>query len=188
MTENTHPFIYPGLPLAAMLAVGALVGSAALADGPDAENGEPTTNEVPAAEEPEEAADNSYCYVCHVNWEKEHFVEQHRLKGVGCCDCHGDCEAHMDDEEGNAPPDVMFAKDKINASCMDTCHTIDKLAGVADHIPYVLPGKEKKKPQLCTDCHGKHRLEKRTRVWNQETGKLIEVDGKPVVTPKPAAD
>lgn len=66
-----------------------------MAVGPDS-NEKAATDEEPAAEAPEVAADNCFCYVCHVNWKTEKFVEQHRLKGVGCCDCRGDSAAPMD--------------------------------------------------------------------------------------------
>lgn len=178
MTERPHPIIFPGLPLAAMLAVVAmLVVPSALAVGPDARE-DPAGGEQATVEEPEDAADNSFCYVCHVNWKKEPFVEKHRLKGVSCCDCHGDSDDHMDDEEGNVAPEIMISKDEINASCMKKCHTVDKLVGPVDHAPYIFSKNEKLK--LCTECHKGHQLDKRTRVWDQETGELVEIDGRAV--------
>ncbi|MCL4193272.1 MAG: cytochrome c family protein, partial [Thermoguttaceae bacterium] len=36
-----------------------------------------------------EPAGNSYCYVCHANYEEEELTAIHHAVGVGCETCHG---------------------------------------------------------------------------------------------------
>jgi len=105
-------------------------------------------------------ADNSRCYVCHINFDGEALTVMHAKRDVGCEDCHGASNAHCSDEDNITPPDRMFAKAAINSFCKG-CHPNAKLGG----------GKE-----YCVECHGKHRMEHRTRKWDKETGKLIEDD------------
>ena len=132
-------------------------------------------------EDSPELADNSFCYVCHINYQGEKLVLDHELFGVGCANCHGESDAHVADEDGFRPPELMYSKAKINPFCM-VCHARSEiveqdwsaeewtrgcplLSGTATHAKY------------CTDCHGKHRLEVRTRRWDKDTGKLIWSDG-----------
>ncbi len=104
--------------------------------------------------------DNSRCYVCHINFDGEGLTKIHSKVGVGCEDCHGSSDAHCSDEDNITPPDRMFAKEAINSFCKG-CHPDAKLKG----------GKK-----YCTDCHGKHQLEHRTRRWDKRTGELLEDD------------
>jgi len=119
-----------------------------------------------------EPADNSFCYVCHVNFKKEALAQTHQSVGVGCEKCHGSSDAHSSDEDGLTPPEKMYARQRINPYCM-TCHSKTKLAKVSEHKS-MLAGTSKK---VCTDCHGKHKLKVRTRIWDKSTGKLISDDG-----------
>jgi len=105
-------------------------------------------------------ADNSRCYVCHINFDGEALTVMHAKGAVGCEDCHGASNAHCANEDNITPPDKMFSKAAINSFCKG-CHPNAKLGG----------GKE-----YCVECHGKHRMEHRTRKWNKETGELIEDD------------
>jgi len=132
---------------------------------------------VPPPKKKHEAGDNSFCYVCHVNWKKEFFVESHRKAGVSCYDCHGISEPHMDDEEHLTPPEIMYTKDKVNASCMVKCHQKKVMEKTRGHKPFFAGATDQK---YCTECHGKHRLDKRERRWDRVTRKLIEFDGRPV--------
>lgn len=128
-----------------------------------------------------EPADNSFCYVCHINWKQEEFVVTHRLAGIACYDCHGNSEEHADDEEHIAAPGIMFPKDKANASCItDKCHPPGKMKEEIGHRPFYAGAPEQK---YCTDCHGEHRLMKRKRRWDKITRKLIEKDGRIYDTP-----
>ncbi len=111
------------------------------------------------------AADNSRCFVCHVNYTQEKIAVTHAKAGIGCAKCHGASDAHIADESwasgGNGTaPDVMYPKDKIDASCM-TCHARDKI-DTPEHQG-VLAGAPGTK--VCTDCHGSHRLPQRRCKW-----------------------
>jgi hypothetical protein len=115
-------------------------------------------------------ADNTRCYVCHMNYEDEELAVGHARANVGCEACHGPSDAHCNDENNITPPDKMFPKHKISPSCM-SCHPKSKLAKKDAH-KLVLAGTATKK-KLCTDCHGEHRLERRTVRWDKTTGKLL---------------
>jgi len=121
-------------------------------------------DEAPAAEEPGSStgpvADNSRCFVCHINYQDDKLTSMHAKANIGCERCHGASDAHCSDEDNITPPDIMYPAEKINSFCK-SCHPAAKLGG----------GKK-----YCTDCHGEHRLSYRTRKWDKETGKLIEDD------------
>ncbi len=111
------------------------------------------------------AADNSRCFVCHVNYMQEKLATTHANANLGCAVCHGPSDAHIADESwasgGNGTaPDRMYTRDKINASCM-ACHSKDKI-DTPQHMA-VLADTEGKK--VCTDCHGSHRLPQRRCKW-----------------------
>lgn len=129
----------------------------------------------PAPRKRYEEGDNSFCYVCHVNWQQEEFVESHRLAGVSCYDCHGISEAHMDDEEHMTAPEMMYTRENANASCMtDKCHPQSDMEAEMGHRPFFAQATDLKQ---CADCHGQHRLEERKRRWDKVTGEIVEVKG-----------
>jgi hypothetical protein len=110
-------------------------------------------------------ADNSRCYVCHLNYAQEKLAVTHARANIGCANCHGDCDAHIADESwasgGNGtPPGIMYPPEKVNPFCMG-CHTKDKI-DVEQHKPLFAGTAEKK---YCTDCHGAHRLAHRKCKW-----------------------
>ena len=110
-------------------------------------------------------ADNGRCHVCHMNYMEEALSVSHARAGVGCADCHGDSDAHIDDESWasggkGTPPDRMFPGADVNPFCMG-CHSMDTL-GVKPHKA-VLAGAGK--TRRCTDCHGDHRLAHRQWKW-----------------------
>ncbi|MGB2862187.1 MAG: hypothetical protein WBC05_02585 [Sedimentisphaerales bacterium] len=111
-------------------------------------------------------ADNSRCYVCHINFEVDELTSMHAKADIGCEHCHGASDAHCSDEDNITPPDIMYPAEKINSFCK-SCHPDGKL------------GEGKK---YCTDCHGEHRLSHRTRKWDKTTGKLIEDDNVRMLT------
>jgi len=132
---------------------------------------EPDTEELEATGP---MVDNSRCHVCHINYSEETFAIKHARNDIGCETCHGESDAHCGDEDNITPPDIMYAKAKINPSCL-ACH--DK-TGLQEHNVHekVLAGTAAKN-KYCTDCHDKtHRLKYRTRRWDKNTGKLIEDD------------
>ena len=118
---------------------------------------------------------NQACYVCHANYEEEPFAQQHAKEKVGCIDCHGKSFAHRDDEDNVTPPDVMFPPEKIEENCSD-CHDEHDVAAAEVIARWLERCPEKKDPKgiVCTDCHGQHRLKKRTVRWDKRTGKLVE--------------
>ena len=110
-------------------------------------------------------ADNSRCFVCHINYMQEDIAVTHSRADIGCAKCHGECDEHIADESwasgGNGTaPDIMYPRPKINPFCMG-CHPKDKI-DTEQHKPLFANTDEKK---YCTDCHGKHRLEIRKCKW-----------------------
>ncbi|MBN2127872.1 MAG: cytochrome c3 family protein [Sedimentisphaerales bacterium] len=110
-------------------------------------------------------ADNSRCFVCHVNYAQEKIAVTHARMNIGCATCHGVSDEHIADESwasgGNGTaPDIMYPKDEIIPSCMK-CHSKEKLDG-PQHEPVFAPEAKRK---VCTDCHGDHRLPQRRCQW-----------------------
>ncbi len=110
-------------------------------------------------------ADNSRCFVCHINYTYEDIAVTHARANMGCAHCHGECDEHIADESwasgGNGTaPDIMYVRPKINPFCMG-CHKKD-IIDTEQHEPLFADTAEKK---VCTDCHGKHRLENRKCKW-----------------------
>lgn len=126
---------------------------------------------------------NSFCFVCHFDFDGEKLALNHELAGIGCERCHGESERHRSDEANITPPEIMYPKAKINPTCM-MCHPRHQIKHVSDHEP-LLAGAETIFDQqveratgakkYCTDCHGKnHRMKSRTIRWNKATGELIK--------------
>jgi hypothetical protein len=109
-------------------------------------------------------ADNSRCFVCHINYMQEDIAVVHAKANIGCANCHGQSDKHIADESwasgGNGtPPDIMYLPAKINPFCMG-CHTKDRIE-TDQHKPlFANFGK-----MVCTDCHGSHRLQVRKCKW-----------------------
>ena len=127
-----------------------------------------------------EPADNSFCYVCHINYTDEKLNAVHTAVGVGCETCHGISDTHSADEDGLLAPDIMWPTRRINRRCM-TCHSRDSLLAkpkpAAQHRA-VLDGTPD--DVHCALCHGaKHHLKNRTRIWDKDTGKLLKQTGGP---------
>ncbi len=121
---------------------------------------------------PPEPADNQYCLDCHLNYGFDIFAEGHRTNGIGCVRCHGACLEHSEDESAKVAPDRMYARERINDSCV-SCHEFKELPASCE-----LGGNK----TVCTDCHDTHRLTERTRRWDKTTRELIfisdeEMDG-----------
>jgi len=122
-------------------------------------------DEPPAEESAAEAgADNSRCFVCHVNYATEELAVNHARRNIGCAHCHGASDAHIADESwgsgGNGTaPDLMYPRDKVTPACM-TCHPKDKI-----DAPHHEPAFVVSDAKVCTDCHGDHRLATRRCKW-----------------------
>jgi len=111
------------------------------------------------------SADNSRCFVCHINYMQEELAVTHARKNVGCAECHGPSDAHIADESwgsgGNGTaPDIMYPPDRVNPACM-ACHPKEKI-DTPQHAP-LFAGVVAEK--VCTDCHGDHRLPQRRCKW-----------------------
>lgn len=145
-------------------------------------------------------ADNSRCYVCHINYdsEEETLTFLHARVGIGCVRCHGDSSRHSSDEDGLTAPDRMFAKSHIRFNCLG-CHDwvqlvandktrLDRpdLQAKPDHqavLDGIAPDRK-----FCTDCHGlQHRLSHRTRIWDKKTGQLLAKDATPRMLTEPTS-
>jgi hypothetical protein len=112
----------------------------------------------------ESMADNSRCFVCHINYMQEDIAVTHARVGMGCANCHGESDEHIADESwasgGNGTaPDIMYPREKINPFCMG-CHTKEKI-DTEQHKALFAEKNEK----YCTDCHGDHRLTERKCKW-----------------------
>lgn len=110
-------------------------------------------------------ADNSRCFVCHINYMQEDIAVTHARANIACKDCHGESDEHIADESwasgGNGTaPDIMYPRPKINPFCMG-CHSKDTIDTV-QHKPLFADTAEEK---YCTDCHGSHRLTHRKCKW-----------------------
>lgn len=110
-------------------------------------------------------ADNSRCFVCHVNYMEEEIAVTHAKANMGCATCHGPSDAHIADESwasgGNGTaPDIMFPRSEINPACM-TCHPRSVIDTPQHAVLFVGTVQSK----VCTDCHGNHRLPQRRCTW-----------------------
>jgi hypothetical protein len=127
-------------------------------------------DDLPPPEGP--VADNTRCHVCHINYAEETLAVMHARADIGCEQCHGSSDAHCGDEDNITPPDIMYPAHKINSSCM-TCHPKQKIKVPQHEFVFdSIVANEKG----CTECHGEHRLDHRTRRWNKTTGQLIQDD------------
>ena len=128
----------------------------------------------PPAKKTKVKADNTACYVCHGNYNGEPFALIHAKADVACTKCHGKSFAHRNDEDNITPPEIMYAADQIDEAC-EKCHdTHDAPAKkVIARWQQCCLAKTNFNELVCTDCHGKHRLARRTVRWDKKTGKLI---------------
>jgi hypothetical protein len=163
--------------VALAVAAALLLGGCFLASAPSEEPLLLEEHAEPAAETTEDMADNSRCHVCHFNYSDEPLAVTHAKAGVGCETCHGESNAHCGDENNITPPDKMYPRDTINASCM-ACHPQSKLARHPKEHKPILP-EPKTAKMVCTGCHGEHRLESRVVRWNKKTGELLPEEDPP---------
>jgi hypothetical protein len=119
-------------------------------------------------------ADNTACYVCHGNYDEEELVLIHAREEIDCIECHGESFAHRDDEDNVTPPDKMYWPEAIDPKCQE-CHDTHDVSAreVLQRWKERCPDKMDASKIVCTDCHGYHRLARRTVRWNKKTGELI---------------
>ena len=126
-------------------------------------------------------ADNSFCLVCHLNYEEETLVKDHKPVGVGCETCHGISDKHSEDEDGLVPPDILYVKAGVDQFCL-ACHPQEEMAGPDEHkglfVEVGSADATEASGKTCAECHAaEHQLKVRTRRWNKQTRVLEWSDG-----------
>ena len=130
---------------------------------------------------------NAACFVCHGNFRTDPFVQAHSKTNIGCVKCHGESPEHVADEANLTPPEMMYWPSKIRISCVG-CHPVHKapahevLARWAERCPQ----KTNATFVVCTDCHGAHRMDVRSIVWDKRSGRLLS-KAKPIIIRDPTA-
>jgi len=114
--------------------------------------------------------DNSRCHVCHLNYSEEELAVSHTQFGVGCETCHGASDDHCGDEGNVTAPGILYGRSTINGACQ-RCHPHRWVWDGGRYCDYVFVPPDP--PLVCTDCHGSHRLARRSVRWDKVTGKLI---------------
>jgi len=101
---------------------------------------------------------NAACYVCHMTFVGEPLSSVHQAEEITCITCHGLSAAHANDENiGATPPDVRYARGRIDAACLK-CHEHHNAQArdvLARFFQRKLPARVR---PVCTDCHGRHRI------------------------------
>jgi hypothetical protein len=113
---------------------------------------------------------NAACYVCHMTFIREELSKQHLPEKITCIDCHGLSAAHANDENiGATPPDVVFKRDQVDASC-EECHEEHDVPATKVVARFIQRKLADPRP-ICTDCHGTHKIE---RAGEDEDGASLE--------------
>jgi hypothetical protein len=187
-------FLLPGLPVLALLLYVVfsdpstdVARTARAADNPPKPSSGPPPliidlSNIPRlkgpGDEPDESdAINGDCYVCHENYREEPLVQRHAKEKIGCKDCHGESSKHQEDEFHETPPDIMYPRERIDpkcAKCHDE-HDVPAIKVIACFQKRSLAHTEEK-GIVCTDCHGQHRLQRRSYRWDKKSGKLLPAD------------
>jgi hypothetical protein len=128
----------------------------------------------------EKSDGNAKCYVCHPDLRTEELTTDHLGIGVTCDECHGLSTEHMHDEMLMTRPDLLFGRAEVNKMCSNpSCHKPGSertIYGRQDHADPVAVeaffekwrgrmrpnGRTVTTGSVCTDCHGKHNLDKPT--------------------------
>jgi len=121
-----------------------------------------------------QGADNAPCLVCHLNFADESLARDHASHEIGCVACHGDSFAHRNDENNTTPPDTMFPSQTIDPFCQK-CHKTHDVPAKRIVRRWQRSEQAKADPAsiACTQCHGKHRVNVRTVIWDKTSGKLL---------------
>ncbi len=118
-------------------------------------------------------AENPACFVCHANYSEERLVVRHAAANVGCIKCHGTSYPHRNDENHTTAPGHMYAAETVAPLCKK-CHDGHKIEPEKlEAVRKERSDKPASDPVVCTDCHGKHRLPRRSVRWDKTTGSLI---------------
>jgi len=123
------------------------------------------------------SAENAACFVCHDNYRAEDLVALHASADIGCTKCHGKSYPHRNDENHTTAPDRMFPAESIVEFCK-TCHEAHEIEPAKlKSVRETRTDKPESDPVVCTDCHGRHRLARRTARWDKKSGRFIPSDG-----------
>jgi len=98
-----------------------------------------------------EQASATGCALCHVDVGEETRDASHRREGVGCVECHGESEGHVEDENNEVPPDEVFARQDVDRLCAD-CHDCSRDVDIEPETA--------ESGKVCTDCHRAHTFER----------------------------
>ena len=109
--------------------------------------------------------DNVACLTCHLDFAKEELVVTHFKEAkMTCMNCHGDSDAHRDDESNMTMPDVLWGRAETEPFC-GQCHEKEKHP-VEEVVEFRRKWQGKQRPNqrwvkeesICTDCHGNHAI------------------------------
>jgi len=147
------------------------------ADAPLLLAGPPDIENLSTSATTRAAGQNAACFVCHANYQDEALVAWHAAADVGCAECHGKSYPHCNDENHRTPPDKMVPPDEIRAFC-DKCHPAHDVPAEKLSERRIQRGLNVNNDQalVCTDCHGDHRLTRRSVRWDKKNGRLIRPD------------
>ena len=127
---------------------------------------------------------NSACYVCHTTFVWEELATVHLPEKITCIECHGLSAAHANDEDiGATPPDIIFKREKIDASCVE-CHEEHDVSA-RDVIERFIDRKPPSSPPVCTDCHGTHKIERPEEEEAEEKEKEVATSAQPAPAAAP---
>ncbi len=102
---------------------------------------------------------NAACYVCHIPFVQEELGMVHLKAQVPCFKCHGISAGHANDEDiGATKPDIVFSREKIDASCIE-CHETHDATARAVVARFVERKLSPDASIVCIDCHGTHKIE-----------------------------
>ena len=89
------------------------------------------------------------CGTCHVDVVDDFAGSLHQAEDVGCVECHGPSEGHVEDENNEVKPEEVFARADVDRLCGE-CHRCPDPAAKREPGPG-------EKHKVCIDCHGPHK-------------------------------
>ncbi len=91
------------------------------------------------------------CAGCHVDVSDQWVGSGHDLADIGCIECHGPSEGHVQDENNEVLPDEVFARADMDRLCA-ACHRCQHAASAPDRPDLSI----RRAVPICTDCHPAH--------------------------------
>ena len=105
---------------------------------------------------------NSLCLVCHVNFAESDSITNHISQGITCAHCHGWSIEHMNDESMMMPPDILYGRSEVQATCKQCHQQSHKNPKAVEVFRNKWAGQKREngrnvtEDSICTDCHGRH--------------------------------